>query len=327
VLEDGGLLTAQEEQVYRVLVRLSTARAAEIAAPAALPPEEVAVVLKSLHVKGLAGVEGAVFRALPPDVALGDALLRRQSVLDQARQAMAALSEEYRAQARRRNADHLVEVIVGRAALRERLRDVQNAARDQILWFCKANPLAMAGTENTEESAALARGVQYLAVYERALLEAPGELASISDSIRAGEEARTLPMLPVRLAIVDRATAICPLVPDDDRGLVEPTAALIRRSELLDALLALFESHWERATPIRVDEQIDPVTGELAGPGDSADRLLLSLLVAGLPDKAIGSQLKVSSRTVQRRLDRLMLLAGVDTRTALAYQAARRDWI
>jgi len=284
-------------------------------------------VLKSLHVKGLAGVEGAVFRALPPDVALGDALLRRQSVLDQARQAMAALSEEYRAQARRRNADHLVEVIVGRAALRERLRDVQNAARDQILWFCKANPLAMAGTENTEESAALARGVQYLAVYERALLEAPGELASISDSIRAGEEARTLPMLPVRLAIVDRATAICPLVPDDDRGLVEPTAALIRRSELLDALLALFESHWERATPIRVDEQIDPVTGELAGPGDSADRLLLSLLVAGLPDKAIGSQLKVSSRTVQRRLDRLMLLAGVDTRTALAYQAARRDWI
>ena len=327
MLEDGGLLTAQEEQVYRVLVRLSTARAAEIAAPAALPPEEVAVVLKSLHVKGLAGVEGAVFRALPPDVALGDALLRRQSVLDQARQAMAALSEEYRAQARRRNADHLVEVIVGRAALRERLRDVQNAARDQILWFCKANPLAMAGTENTEESAALARGVQYLAVYERALLEAPGELASISDSIRAGEEARTLPMLPVRLAIVDRATAICPLVPDDDRGLVEPTAALIRRSELLDALLALFESHWERATPIRVDEQIDPVTGELAGPGDSADRLLLSLLVAGLPDKAIGSQLKVSSRTVQRRLDRLMLLAGVDTRTALAYQAARRDWI
>ena len=327
MLEDGGLLTAQEEQVYRVLVRLSTARAAEIAAPAALPPEEVAVVLKSLHVKGLAGVEGAVFRALPPDVALGDALLRRQSVLDQARQAMAALSEEYRAQARRRNADHLVEVIVGRAALRERLRDVQNAARDQILWFCKANPLAMAGTENTEESAALARGVQYLAVYERALLEAPGELASISDSIRAGEEARTLPMLPVRLAIVDRATAICPLVPDDDRGLVEPTAALIRRSELLDALLALFESHWERATPIRVDEQIDPVTGELAGPGDGADRLLLSLLVAGLPDKAIGSQLKVSSRTVQRRLDRLMLLAGVDTRTALAYQAARRDWI
>jgi len=324
MLEDGGLLTAREEQIYRFLVRLSTARTAEIADLASVPLAEVTALLETLQVKGLAtATTEGVFRALPPDVALGDALLRRQSALDAARQAMSALSEEYRAQTRRRHADHLVEVIVGRAALRERLRDLQNAAQEEILWFCKANPLAMAGTENTEESAALARGVRYLAVYERALLEAPGELESISDSIRAGEQARTLPMLPVRLAIMDRETAICPLVPDDDRGIVEPTAALIRRSELLDALLALFESHWERATPIRADENI----GDPTSPADGADRLLLSLLVAGMPDKSIAVQLKVSRRTVQRRLDRLMLVAGVDTRTALAYQAARRDWI
>jgi sugar-specific transcriptional regulator TrmB len=324
MLEDGGLLTAREEQIYRFLVRLSTARTAEIADLASVPLAEVTALLETLQVKGLAtATTDGVFRALPPDVALGDALLRRQSALDAARQAMSALSEEYRAQTRRRHADHLVEVIVGRAALRERLRDLQNAAQEEILWFCKANPLAMAGTENTEESAALARGVRYLAVYERALLEAPGELESISDSIRAGEQARTLPMLPVRLAIMDRETAICPLVPDDDRGIVEPTAALIRRSELLDALLALFESHWERATPIRADEKI----GDPTSPADGADRLLLSLLVAGMPDKSIAVQLKVSRRTVQRRLDRLMLVAGVDTRTALAYQAARRDWI
>jgi hypothetical protein len=30
---------------------------------------------------------------------------------------------------------------------------------------------------------------------------------------------------------------------------------------------------------------------------------------------------------VQRRLDRLMGLAGVDTRIGLAFQAARRGWI
>jgi DNA-binding NarL/FixJ family response regulator len=49
--------------------------------------------------------------------------------------------------------------------------------------------------------------------------------------------------------------------------------------------------------------------------------------VAGIPDKSIASQLGVSRRTVQRRLDRLMAVAGVDTRTALAYQAARRGWL
>jgi DNA-binding NarL/FixJ family response regulator len=108
-------------------------------------------------------------------------------------------------------------------------------------------------------------------------------------------------------------------VPDGDQGVGEPTAALIRRSELLDALLALFESHWDRATPV------------LQSAGDAtleeAERLLLSLFVAGLPDKSIASQLGVSRRTVQRRLERLMALAGVDTRTGLAFQAARRHWL
>ena len=66
--------------------------------------------------------------------------------------------------------------------------------------------------------------------------------------------------------------------------------------------------------------------GQPDGIGD-ADRLLLSLVVAGTPDKSIVTQLRISRRTVQRRLDRLMAIAGVDTRTALAYQAARRGWV
>jgi DNA-binding NarL/FixJ family response regulator len=51
------------------------------------------------------------------------------------------------------------------------------------------------------------------------------------------------------------------------------------------------------------------------------------LLVGGVPDKSIANQLGISRRTVQRRLDRLMALAGVDTRTGLAFQAAKRDWL
>jgi hypothetical protein len=128
-----------------------------------------------------------------------------------------------------------------------------------------------------------------------------------------------LPALPVRLAIADRALAICPLVPDESRGVGEPTAALIRSSELLDALVALFESYWERATPVLADAP----RGELPGP----EVLLLALFVSGMPDKSIATHLGVSKRTVQRRLDRLMALAGVDTRTGLAFQAARRGWL
>jgi len=325
-MHDGSLLDAREEQAYRLLVGLSAAKAADLAEVAELPQHEAAEVLQRLQAKGLVAVQPAdepVFRALPPDVALGTTLLRRQESLEAARKTVAALSEEFRASASRRDAHHLVEVIVGAATLRERLRDLQESARQEILWFCRANPLAMQGADNTEEYGALSRGVRYRAIYERALLETPGELDSIAEGVSWGEEARTLPTLPVRLAIVDRSTAICPLVRDDEMRIGEPTAAVISRGQLLDALLALFESHWEQATPVRLRPDDTLVAEGL----DDSERFLLSLLVAGVPDKSIASQLGISRRTVQRRLDRMMALAGVDTRTGLAYQAAKRGWI
>jgi DNA-binding CsgD family transcriptional regulator len=328
-MQDGSLLDGREEQAYRLLVGLSVARSAELAEVAGLTRSEADEVLQRLQAKGLITVQPGddpVFRPLPPDVALGTTLLRQQESLESARKTVASLSEEYRASASRRDAHHLVEVIVGAAALRDKLRQLQESAREEILWFCRANPLAMQGAENTEEYGALSRGVRYRAIYERALLETPGELDTIAEGVSWGEEARALPVLPVlpvRLAIVDRSTAVCPLVRDSELGIGEPTAAVIGRGQLLDALLALFESHWEQATPVRLqaDAAVDPEGL------DGSERFLLSLVVAGVPDKSIASQLGISRRTVQRRLDRMMALAGVDTRTGLAFQAARRNWL
>ncbi|WP_240634261.1 MULTISPECIES: helix-turn-helix transcriptional regulator [Streptomyces] len=54
---------------------------------------------------------------------------------------------------------------------------------------------------------------------------------------------------------------------------------------------------------------------------------LLSLTVAGITDESIAGQLGVSKRTVQRRIQGMMNLAGVATRMQLGRQAARRKWI
>ncbi|MFB6723350.1 helix-turn-helix domain-containing protein [Kribbella sp. NPDC056345] len=123
-MQDGLLLDAQEERAYRLLVGLSAARSAELAEVAQLSPQEAVEVLQRLQAKGLVAVSQSadepVFRALPPDVALGTTLLRRQESLEAARKTVAVLSEEFRASASRRDAHHLVEVVVGAAALRER---------------------------------------------------------------------------------------------------------------------------------------------------------------------------------------------------------------
>lgn len=309
------VLPASEEHAYRMLVRMAGAGAAEFAEQAGTGLAQAQELLETLRRKGLA-TSGPTYHALPPDVALGEVLLREQEALESARRMVATLSEEYRTSTRRRSAEHLVEIVVGTPALRERLSEMQEAAREEILWFAKANPLATLGPVNTEEKAALSRGVRYRAVYERALLAKPDELAEVAVTVGLGEQARTVPVVPVRMAIADRSLAICPLVPDSQSGTVEPTAALIRPSELLDAMIALFESYWERATPLLTESDTE-----------EPDRLLLSLVVGGMPDKSIASNLGVSKRTVQRRLDRLMTMAGVDSRAGLAYQAAKRGWL
>ncbi|MEV4202516.1 helix-turn-helix domain-containing protein [Micromonospora globbae] len=322
-------LTPGEEELYRCLVQLTTARVDELVERLGRPRTQVLAHLEGLRGKGLVPPAGpdpdAPLRPLAPDVPLGAALLRRQEALEAARAAVNHLTEEYRAGVRRHDAAHLVEVITGAGALRERLRDLQNGAREEVLWFCRANPLAMPGPENVEEFDALARGVSYRAIYERDMLLEPGALEDVEQGVRAGEQARVIDRLPVRLAIVDGRQALCPLVPDRDSG--EPTAAVVGRSQLLDALLALFESHWRIATPLRSSAPA-PDGPEDAGYRPDADEVrLLSLFVAGVPDKSIASQLGVSRRTVQRRLADLMAAAGVDTRPGLAFQAARRNWI
>ncbi|MFZ4136203.1 helix-turn-helix domain-containing protein [Streptomyces koyangensis] len=63
------------------------------------------------------------------------------------------------------------------------------------------------------------------------------------------------------------------------------------------------------------------------GPLSSDDQHLLSLLLAGYTDRAVASQLGLSMRTVQRRVHRLLALAGVQTRLQLGWRAAQLHWI
>ncbi|MEV5581075.1 LuxR C-terminal-related transcriptional regulator [Streptomyces parvus] len=95
------------------------------------------------------------------------------------------------------------------------------------------------------------------------------------------------------------------------------------------ALIALFERYWEDAVPLAIDD-----TGRLSDDGPHSpdvlsptDRRLLSLLVAGVSDKTIASQTRLSRRTVQRRLQSLMERSDAATRMQLARHAARHGWL
>ena len=309
-------LTAAEERVYRAVVGGHRAGPAEIAVQLGVTTADLQGVLSDLVDKRLISRTGGQYVPAPPDVALGPLLVHGQAELEQARAAVVQLAEQYRNGARRRDSAQLVEVLTGAEAIRQQALRLQRGAREEMLWFCRTNPIAMTSAENEEEFLALARGVRYQVVYESAMLEEPGALIGLADGMRAGEQARTVDTVPVRLAIADRKVALCPL---GDEASGEPTAALVQGTSLLTALIALFENYWNRAAPVQFDGNGGPLTAD--------EVRLLSLLVGGVSDKSIATQLQISQRTVQRRVQDLMRRADVRNRMQLSWQVGKLGWL
>lgn len=96
---------------------------------------------------------------------------------------------------------------------------------------------------------------------------------------------------------------------------------------LLTALSSLFEAHFERGWRL-LPSDTDPRAGHADGAElDAVDRQIVSLLYVGLTDAAIARQLGMGHRTVQRRLQSLMVEVGAATRFQLGWHAACSGWL
>lgn len=231
----------------------------------------------------------------------------------------------YRAGSRFAHPGELVEVISGRDEVNRNWVQMQRASRTQIRGFDCPPYAAAAGHSqpNGIELELLGRGVKYRVLYDSSVLELPGWLEDVTTGIRLGEQARIATGLPTKLAISDDRIAMLPLLRPGDNAVT--ASYVIHPSPLLDALVALFESMWERSVQIRPST---PLMNE-----DGPERLsqeeekLLTLLASGATDKSAGRALVWSERTVQRHITKLMRRFGAQTRFQLAMEATRRGWI
>ena len=341
-------LDEEEERAYRFLVERSPGSAAGVADGIGLDLFDATRVLAMLEAKGLvARAPGGDFVASPPAVALGALMVERQQELRRAELDLEALNGLYRRAVAERGSGDVIDVVRGPEAVAHRFAQLQRSAREEIQMFVQAGIAVVSPEDNDDdESVAQARGVRYRVVLERAVLERPGFVAQAGKSVDRGMQLRVAKRVPVRLMIVDRDLALVPLTTDGEKQ--GPGALLIHRSPLLDALRSHFELVWQASTRLvlpGVEASADPgadpaadagpvsdagdadILGELAGDTlEPLDATVLSLLLAGLTDQAVGSQLDLSLRTVQRRVRHLMDRAGVDTRLQLGHQAARRGW-
>jgi DNA-binding CsgD family transcriptional regulator len=316
-------LSASEESLYRLALGRAEVDAAGLAAELAMPGPAVTAALDRLLARGLlVRVGSGGLAAAPPAVALGALITDRREELRLAELAMAAYAEEHRTAAAGRGASELVEVVTGADGIRHRFLQVQAAARQQVRTFVTYPFTVVAPGDNPAESAAVNRGVRFRAVVERALLAEPGAVGEAVDSLRSGVEVRIADSLPMKLVIADADLALVPLAVTP---VGEPAAVLLHRSGLLAGMAALFETVWRQAYPLELSGD---AAAELAADAPTdLDRKILALLLAGLTDQAVSSQLGISMRTLQRRLRRLMDLAGVGSRMQLGWYAARHGWV
>ncbi|MEV6905785.1 LuxR C-terminal-related transcriptional regulator [Amycolatopsis sp. NPDC051071] len=283
--------------------------------------KSVHLALKELADAGLAVSSGPGTEYLPanPGEALAALSTRRQAELHEARIAVQAAYRSFRrAHSGIPLAQDLLEVVTGEAII-PRLQHLAGMVRSQVRRL-DSPPYFSGGRRNLLEEDQLRRGIRYRCVYSGASLGDPGYFAgNILPCLRAGEQARLLPELPVKLTLFDdRAATIALTIREADRN---QSIVIVRPCALFSALEGLFETSWAAALPL---DQHGRTSGE---PIRQIERELLILLAAGRKDDEIAAELGVSRRTLFRYLETLMDRTGVSSRFQLGVFATHNGWL
>lgn len=319
-------LGPDEERLYQALLNEPDSSVAALARAGGISRKLAIESLALLENKGLiarSSTSPVRFSATPPDLALGSLVVARQQELEQARLAIPQLAEQFRASVDQSGLSQLVEVVPGRDASVRRYEIMQSTAKREVVTLDKPPYAEEIGPPNQAQLDALARGVRYRVIYDPLALEIPKMMEDIEFHARAGEEARILEGLPIKLVIADREVGLVPI----DTGTDTVHGSLfLHESSLLSALYDLFERLWHASRPLQVPG-LDTADANVDEQLDSVDARILLLLRGGMKDQTIATQLDLAISTVERRVRKLMDRLGARSRFQAGAEATRRGWI
>ncbi|MGH3157631.1 MAG: LuxR C-terminal-related transcriptional regulator [Streptosporangiaceae bacterium] len=289
-------------------------------------PELVAALtsLGMAHIHPPSPVDPAWLRPASPDLALQGVLAGHQSRLAQETELF--LDGQRRladAQARfggmnRPFPEHLVAVVSDREEISELSASLINTARRD--WMTLDNlHTEMPLTEDSAQPPlpAISGQVRCRSIYAASAMDDPAARRVIKTCADAGEQARLLPEVPMKMKLADRTTAMLPLTPTGMAG-----ALVVRAPVIIAALRDYFELLWERATPLKPQR---PASPEDRLP--PAQQKVLEFMAEGLNDDAIARRTGLSTTTVRRHIAAILARLSVTSRFAAGAAAQRRGWI
>ncbi|MER5644725.1 hypothetical protein [Streptosporangium sp. NPDC002524] len=345
MLDDGPALAvvgigAFDERIYREVLACPGITVRELVMRSGESSGRIQTSLTRLRAKGLVSRlwgRSPRWTATNPGTAIRSLVRGMQSNLDRLTDTADQLEETFRTAGQDLEEGGPFEVLAGPEEQARSYVRLQQEAKEEVLTFDR--PPYVLDYHNPVQTGLLRKGVRYRTIYVPEAFDHAGALDEVGSLVKAGEEARVLPELPFKMALVDRRQAVMPLHMD----LPLTRGVLIKGSTMVVALVELFERLWQEALPIYPQPASRDGAPEPAGGPcrdeenrgeerewaelDPEDRRLLTLLSTGLKDDAIARQLGTSPRSLRRRLRHLLDELNAETRFQAGAQASRRGLV
>jgi sugar-specific transcriptional regulator TrmB len=243
-------LTTYEARAYATLIKRDSFTASQVSRQAGLPRQRIYDVLGSLVQKGLASTRpGAVvkYAAVAPEQAIdrlvGSRRIEFHDLERDAAELISRLTPDFQAGRSQTAPLEYIELLRDPGAIAERHAELLGRAKRELLVFAKP-PYSNLPLETTGEAEqpppAVAR-----AVYEFSAFDDPDTLETVRQSMDAGQEARFVPELPVRLVVVDEAIALFGMQ-DPVAGATDVTIVVVEHPALATTLKMAFTAVWDR---------------------------------------------------------------------------------
>jgi sugar-specific transcriptional regulator TrmB len=242
-------LTSYEAKAYLTLIRRDSFTAAQVARQSGLPRQRIYDVLGSLVQKGLAAARpGNVvkYAATPPELAIELLLAAHRDELAQmerdAQLMVTDLKPAFEAGQEHTDPLEYIEVLRDKRAINERFAELQAAVKREILVFTKP-PYATPPQENVEGLEVI-QTHEARSLYEFSVFDDPAVARGVQRFVEAGEQARFVPSLPLKLVIIDE-TIVMFGMEDPVAGSSELTIVVVEHQSLARVLKTAFDSVWD----------------------------------------------------------------------------------
>jgi len=138
------------------------------------------------------------------------------------------------------------------AAIGKRFAQLEAGAEHSILVFTKP-PYAVEPGENLAGLQLLARGVEARSVYERSVHDDPAVADAVRAFIAAGEQARIVDQLPLKLVLIDERIALFTME-DPVAGSTDLTTMIVEHPGVRLPAEARVRAHLDARRPIRMTQ-------------------------------------------------------------------------